>query len=225
MKSESTPDLSFADKYDLAHAREYFEKHETGFARRLSTWRERAMARRALKIAGEPKSVLDIPCGTGRFWNVLAEKKDRIIYASDLNVPMIEMARTGRPPEIVARVKTFPASAFEIPQPAGFVESVFCIRLIHHMQDSAHRLALLRELSRVASRTVIISLWLDGNYKAWRWKLRQRKRKTRNRFVVSRPVIEREFSSCGLKILGRVDFLKFYSMWTTYALEKIRVAL
>ena len=48
---------------DSEHARRYFEKHNSGFWRRLSNWREIDMARKALVIAGRPRSVLDLPCG------------------------------------------------------------------------------------------------------------------------------------------------------------------
>jgi ubiquinone/menaquinone biosynthesis C-methylase UbiE len=217
----ATPSLPFASKYTEWRALQYFQKHETGLSRRLSNLREIAMAREALEMAGDPQSVLDIPCGTGRFWALLAERPDRTIYAADLNQPMIDTAVRMRPGELVARVETFRASAFEIPQPNDFVESVFCMRLIHHMTESAHRVALIRELTRVASDTVIISLWVDGNYKAWRWRVRERRRPHRNRFLISRQVIEDEFTWNGLRILGRVDFLRFYSMWTTYVLQKI----
>lgn len=58
---DSRPHYEFSEKYDSEHAREYFEKHNTGFFRRLSTWREVGMARKALVMAGRPQSVLDLP--------------------------------------------------------------------------------------------------------------------------------------------------------------------
>ena len=61
-------ELEFSGKYNAEHSRRYFYKHNQGLGRRFSNWCEQAMARKALKIAGNPKSVLDIPCGTGRFW-------------------------------------------------------------------------------------------------------------------------------------------------------------
>jgi ubiquinone/menaquinone biosynthesis C-methylase UbiE len=218
--ARTIPDLSFARKYTASHAQRYYEKHQAGLGRRFSNWREVATARYALKLAGHPKSVLDIPCGTGRFWPLLAEKKDRVIYAADLNEPMLETARRLRPPQLVGRVQTFQASAFEVPRPDNFVESVFCMRLLHHMQHGEHRLRLLKELARVASATVIISLWVDGNYKAWRWHVKNRRKGHRNRFLVPRRVVETEFAESGLRIAARVDFLRFYSMWTTYVLRK-----
>lgn len=216
----ASPELAFSKKYTPEHARQYFEKHQTGLRRRLTTWRENALARRALAIAGEPSTVLDIPCGTGRFWPLLAERPGRRIFAADLNPGMLETARQMRPPELVARVELFEASAFSIPRPDGFVEAVVCIRLLHHIQDPEHRVLMLKELARVASGTVIVSLWLDGNYQAWRWHRKARTKPAKNRFPVERRVIEDEFARCGLRVAARLDFLPFVSMWTTYVLNK-----
>jgi SAM-dependent methyltransferase len=218
--ANACPNLAFASKYTETHALNYFRKHETGLGRRLSNSREIAMARQALKIAGNPKSVLDIPCGAGRFWPLLAEQPERVIHAADLNQPMIDTALRMRSPELVSGVTTFRASAFDIPRPDGFVESVFCMRLLHHIADPAHRLDLLKELARVASSTLIISLWVDGNYKAWRWHVRERRRPHHNRFLIPRRVVEEEFKRSSLRINGHVDFLRYYSMWTTYVLQK-----
>jgi len=83
------------------------------------------------------------------------------------------------------------------------------------------RLAILREFKRVSSSTIVISLWVDGNYRAMRQQRRPvRPGPSRDRYVISRSVIEHEFGECGLNIVGRVDFLKYYSMWAAYVLKK-----
>jgi SAM-dependent methyltransferase len=214
-------ELTFSQKYDAAHAQRYFEKHQRGFWRRLNTWREAGMARRALIVAGRPQSVLDLPSGTARFWNLLAEEPQRKIFAADLNRSMFETGLRNRPKEITSRVEAFEASAFSIPKPDNFVECVFSIRLMHHIEKAEDRLKILREFKRVSSSTIIISLWIDGNYRAMK---RQRRPVSRgpssDRFVIPRSVIEDEFKQCGLSVLGRVDFLKYYSMWAAYVLKK-----
>src|SRR5258705_534305 len=110
-------ELEFSKKYDAEHAQRYFDKHRSGFWRRLNTWRERGMARRALEIAGHPATVLDLPCGTGRFWPMLAERPERKIYAADLNEAMFRTGLKSRPAELTRRVEAFKASAFSIPKP------------------------------------------------------------------------------------------------------------
>ena len=86
---------------------------------------------------------------------------------------------------------------------------------------------ILREFHRVTRDTVILSLWVDGNYKAWkRRQLEQRRAKegqagqNQNRFVVRRADIESEFEQAGFRILGHKDFFPGYAMWRTYVLRK-----
>ena len=64
MQSNKAPvRLAFSDKYDDAHAAQYFAKHQDSLARRLSHWRDVQLARKALAQAGAPRQVLDLPCG------------------------------------------------------------------------------------------------------------------------------------------------------------------
>ncbi len=226
MKSATDkPEYEFSEKYNETHAKKYFDKHESGgFWRSLSNFREHQIVRKALKIAGDPKTLLDMPCGTGRFWDVLVEDPDRIIHVSDNSQDMINAGLKYRPEEIVKRIKSsFQGSAFDLPVEDNFVENVFCIRLIHHIGDHDDRLKLLTELQRVTSSTVIISLWVDGNFKAWKRKRHEAKRKKhnyQNRFVIPVKTIEDEFKQAGFEIIDHLDFIPYHSMWRTYVLKK-----
>jgi ubiquinone/menaquinone biosynthesis C-methylase UbiE len=220
-------ELDFSRKYDWTHAQQYLRKHQDGLVRRLSHWREEQLARRALRLAGEPLAVLDLPCGAGRFWPMLCEKPDRIVLAADHSGDMIATARAAQPAEVVARVNTFRTSAFAIDVDANAVDCVFCIRLLHHVESAGHRLAILREFHRISRDTAIVSLWVDGNYKAWKRRRLECRRaaegrasQNQNRFIVVKPVIEREFSQAGFRVLGRLDFLPGYAMWRIYVLRK-----
>src|SRR5437868_8243050 len=101
------------------------------------------------------------------------------------------------------------------------------MRLFHHIADSARRLEILREFHRVSRDTVIISLWVDGNFKSWRRKrLEQRRRLATpgqvrgNRFLVGRDQIEAEFRESGFNIVKHHDFIPGYAMWRVYVLRK-----
>jgi len=215
--------LSFSDKYDETHARSYFAKHQDGFWRRLSNWRDQAIAKKALKLAGNPNSVLDMPCGTGRFWDLLAADKNREIIACDYSQDMIDIGLRFRDPATTRRIKTIQSSAFALDLADEAVDNIFCIRLLHHIGRQDDRLTILRELHRVTRSTVIISLWVDGNVKAWRRKKLESKRAQReyqNRFVLRQADIEREFGLAGFNIIASLDFLPKYAMWRTYVLEK-----
>jgi len=221
--NDSNISLEFSNKYDSKHSLEYYKKHKDSIGRRLSNRREHSMAGKALAIAGNPATVLDLPCGAGRFWPLLCKKRDRTIFASDYSLSMITTAKQLHDPFFTRRIQSFQASAFSISLKADSVDSIFCMRLLHHIVKKDHRLALLKEFHRVTKDTVCISLWVDGNYKAWkreRLELKRDRKGYKNRFVANRREIESEFREVGYNILGLIDFAKYYSMWRIYVLRK-----
>jgi len=214
--------LPFSDKYTDAHSREYFEKHHR---KKLSDRLEHRMAARALALAGNPASVLDLPCGTGRFWSMLAADPQRELFAADYSPAMLELAEKQREPGVVRRFRLLQCSAFAITLPDNSVDCIFSIRLMHHIGESDKRIAMLREFHRVTRDAVVVSLWIDGNYKAWRRrrleeKRRQEEEKSDNRFIVPRMQFERECRAAGFAIVGHVDFLPHVFMWRAYVLRK-----
>jgi SAM-dependent methyltransferase len=205
----------------------YVEPGEQGLARRLSLWRDAQLARHALRDAGEPGLVLDLPAGNGRFWPVLAEHGNRVILAADPSADMLELAESRSPDSVRKRIRTFQSSAFNIELSANAVDCIFCMRLFHHVADSERRRAILEEFHRVTRDTAIVALWVDGNVKAWRRKRQEHTRVDaqgrpllRNRFVVCRTDIEAEFADAGFRIVGHHDFLPGYAMWRVYVLRK-----
>lgn len=220
-------ELEFSRKYDRDHAQQYLQKHQDNSARRLSHWRDEQLARKALHMAGDPGLVLDLPCGAGRFWPLLGEKPNRVIIGADNSADMLKTACAAQPAEIVKRVRPLQTSAFDIDLPDNAVDSIFCMRLMHHVGQAEHRLALLREFQRVTRDSVIVSLWVDGNFKAWKRKRLDRKRHAKNgqdsyqnRFVLPAATVEAEFEQAGFRIQERLDFLPFYAMWRVYLLRK-----
>lgn len=225
--SKASIKLAFSEKYDQEHAQQYLEKHQTGLARKLSNYRDQQLARRALALADQPNLVLDLPSGAGRFWSTLAEQPNRIILAADNSADMLATAMASQPKHITEHVRTLQTSAFDINLPDSSVDSIFCMRLLHHIEQPEHRLALLKEFHRTTRDSVIISLWVDGNYKAWRRKALERRRlredpsyKNSNRFVINQDRVEREFIQAGFNIQTHLDFLPGYSMWRVYVLRK-----
>lgn len=219
MSDKTAPNLEFSEKYDDAQAEKYFQKHQDGFMRNQSNRREIRMAEKALRMAGSPDTVLDLPSGAGRFWEMLLKQDGRKLYAADYNQPMIDAALKHRPPELTSKVETFQCSAFDIPKPDNFVKSVFCMRLLHHIGEPKDRVAILKEFSRVASETVVFTLWVDGNMQARRRKkveARRTHKKYRNRFVVPAKQIEQDIADAGMTVIGHIDFMPMVSMWRTY---------
>lgn len=214
--------LPFSDKYTDDHSQQYFEKHHR---KKLSDRMEHRMAERALALAGKPASVLDLPCGTGRFWSLLAADPQRELLAADYSQAMLDIAAKVRDPAVARRFRLLQCSAFDITLPDNSVDCVFSIRLMHHIGESTNRVALLKEFRRVTRDTIVLSLWVDGNYKAWRRRKLEEKRrqggeKSDNRFIVPSAQFEQECRDAGLVIVGHVDFLPRVFMWRTYVLRK-----
>ena len=220
-------ELEFSDKYTREHAERYFKKHSTGLRRRMSTWREVQIARKALHMAGDPNLVLDLPCGAGRFWSMRAEKQNGVIIGADNSADMGAVACKQQPAEVVARVKPMQTSAFAIDLPDNAVDSIFSMRLIHHIGQPKDRALMLKEFHRVSRDSVLISLWVDGNYKAWK-KSRGRKRLDvaadgsayQNRFVIPAKTIEAEFREAGFIVQDHLDYIPMWAMWRIYILRK-----
>lgn len=219
--------LEFSEKYDQSHALRYLRKHRTGLARRLSNLRDQQLARYALALVGEPGLVLDLPCGAGRFWPLLAEKPNRVIIGADNSQDMIDTACANQPQDVVRRVKPLCTSAFDIALPDNAVDSIFSMRLLHHIGDATHRMTLLREFHRVTRDSVIVSLWVDGNLKGWKRKRAEKRRAPQhaeqgyqNRFVLPRATVEAEFRSAGFRVQKHLDFLPYHAMWRVYLLRK-----
>ena len=142
---------------------------------------------------------------------------------ADNSEAMIETACAAQPPEVVARVRPLQTSAFAIDLPDNAVDSIFCMRLLHHIGEAEHRQTILREFERVTRDSVIISLWVDGNFKAWKRKRAERRRGQegyQNRFVLPAVTVEKEFEAAGFRIQEQLDFIPLYAMWRVYVLRK-----
>lgn len=101
------------------------------------------------------------------------------------------------------------------------------MRLLHHIGEAEHRMALLWEFQRVTRDSVIVSLWVDGNFKAWKRKRMERKRLSeggqegyQNRFVLPAATVEEEFRQAGFRVQEHLDFFPLYAMWRVYVLRK-----
>jgi ubiquinone/menaquinone biosynthesis C-methylase UbiE len=215
--------LEVTKRYDEKLSKLYFEKHKHGFSHRLSNWLEQRMAARALVMAGEPKSVLDLPCGAGRFWELLARVPERQLMAADYSQDMIDTALNFQPPHIAKRFKTFQTSVFDINLPEAAVDCIFCMRLLHHMNKEEIRAKMFHEFHRVTRDSVCVSLWVNGNFQAWRRRRSQNHHQTsqyRPRFLSDHSQIEPEFRQSGFNIIGYVDLFPGFSMWRTYVLKR-----
>ncbi len=140
----------------MDHARTYEDKR---FASRSRMRRldgiEQNFARRVFEKAGPHPRVLDLPCGSGRFFDVFRDA-DRLIMA-DLSESMLKVVAERY--QLPSHVQLLQADVTQIPLPDRSVDLCFCMRLFHHLPSDAIRIAALRELARVSVKCVALSFY------------------------------------------------------------------
>ncbi|MDT4809448.1 Methyltransferase domain protein [compost metagenome] len=220
-------ELDSAHSCDRQQAEPSRHEPRNGLVGRLASRREERLALHALRIAGEPNLILDLPCGSGRFLPLLTRHANRLVLAADESAERLALAIAGQREESAQRIRALHTSALSIDLGENAVDAIFCMRFLHQMETADSRLAVLREFHRVTRDTLIVSLWVDGNYQAWRrTRLERRGTSTatadgrQNRFVVRRAQIEDEFRSVGFHTLSHLDLLPGIAMWRVYVLRK-----
>jgi ubiquinone/menaquinone biosynthesis C-methylase UbiE len=101
--------------------------------------------------------VLDIPCGTGRFAPIYRAGKFQVI-GRDISDDMLTEARRRCQGWNIGI-----GNVLEINLPDAAVDVAVCIRLLNMLNEDETAQAL-RELQRVASRAVIVTLRIGGEF-------------------------------------------------------------
>src|SRR5687767_3905479 len=121
--------------------------------------RKWAAIQKALSLTTGVRTILDLPCGTGRFTGALARHGYEIV-GSDISLEMLGKAKSvvgkemadGQQLSIRGYVQ---ANAEHLPLRNDSLDCVVCIRFMMHV-DPAHRVNMLREFARVSRRWVIV---------------------------------------------------------------------
>lgn len=135
---------------DKAKAEKYAKRFESGSHRRIDAREQRAVAKIFDGLEG-CRSVLDVPCGAGRFAASLG--KGRLLIETDVSHEMVTIAcrKNGH-----AGVQS---DAAHLPFGDGAVDCVFSNRLLHHILQREERAMFLREFHRVSRRWVVVTFF------------------------------------------------------------------
>jgi ubiquinone/menaquinone biosynthesis C-methylase UbiE len=138
-----------AERYRGKTAREYDERRSW-----KPKWKaEDRVISAMLKPMAVGRKVLDIPCGTGRFFPLYALKQFRVT-AMDINEDMLAQARAKGPFE---GVEIRRGNIFAIDLPDNAVELALAIRIVNLIKPPDMQKAL-KELQRVASSEIIFNV-------------------------------------------------------------------
>jgi SAM-dependent methyltransferase len=145
---------------DSAVAAEYEARRFASPLARLKHRNDEALVLALLGRAGEVRSVLDLPCGTGRLFPALGAAGYRVTGA-DVALEMLRAGRATRPEERVPLVR---ADALRLPFQTGAFDAVVVQRFLFHLEREALG-GVLRELARVARTAVIGQVRMRGTAK------------------------------------------------------------
>jgi ubiquinone/menaquinone biosynthesis C-methylase UbiE len=140
---------SVADDYDF-HRFSSPERQK----RNVRKW---AAIRKALSLTTGVRTILDLPCGTGRFTGGLAREGYEVI-GSDISLEMLKKAASVDQPEAGKRpvaLGYLQANAEHLPLRSDSLDCVVSIRFMMHV-DPVTRVRMLREFHRVSRRWVIV---------------------------------------------------------------------
>ena len=195
---------------DEAVARDY-DFHRFG-----STERARRNARKwqaisqALSRTTDIRSVLDLPCGTGRFTGHLGDAGYDVVGA-DISTAMMREARSrleGR-----RGLHGFlRADAERLPLADRSVDCVMSIRFLHHI-DPPTRVVVLRELARVSRRWLVLDFRHKHSYRYMNLRLRAALGFPSRRGMpqVSRRQLTAELGAAGIRVVTIVPVARFFS--------------
>ncbi len=144
--------------HDRFAEREQAERYRNRFYkgwRRLTHRLEQRALDQLLGFLGRMPTAMDVACGPGRFAVTLASHCDRLLQ-TDFSYHMLNLSREDHPLE-GHKTFYFLADARHLPLHDETVDALFCHRFLNHIHDPQDRINILRELTRVTKRYVIVS--------------------------------------------------------------------
>jgi SAM-dependent methyltransferase len=169
MKRPGKSDPSRPREDGYGYKREFYRSSQVAedydFHRFSTPERQKRNARKwaaicaALREATGVRTILDLPCGTGRFTGALAREGFEIV-GSDISLEMLQKAATVESPRQAGSdrlaIRGFvQANAEALPLRNDSLDCVVCIRFMMHV-DPATRVRMLREFARVSRRWVVV---------------------------------------------------------------------
>ncbi|MHC4662128.1 MAG: class I SAM-dependent methyltransferase [Planctomycetota bacterium] len=183
---------------DAKRVSDYAEKRYRGqLQRRLSKWELAIVSRILRRIGAEDAAILDIPCGYGRFAE-LVRREGADLLAADISRDMVLKTAS-----VFGGGKFLVADAAAIPLADGSVDGTITVRLLQHLSDRDIRVRIMSELGRVAGKFVIVSFYdRDGLHSLQRL-VKKKSRRTRKHIeFLTRFQFLSEAGQAGLEIDG-----------------------
>jgi len=179
---------------------------------------DKDFARTLFGIIGNNGSVLDIPCGTGRFFDVFSKAKQLVMIDRDPSMLEVLQERniTGN------NVQLIEGDITSIPINANSVDLCFSMRLFHHIDSEEILSQIVNELSRVSKRYVAFSFY---NKNCWRYYSRKIRGKKPTGNYYSFGLISKLAQQTGLKLIQKKPKVNLLEQQCLVLFEKIESSI
>ncbi len=183
-------------KLESYRSTEVARTYDKRWAGKIGARRDGRKARALRKALAElnPRTLLDAPCGTGRFSEWLHQAFE--YTGLDLSPAMLVEAR-----QKVPNAHFMSGDMAKLPFADNRFDASICIRMLHLVRDSELRIQFLRELNRVSRVGVVIDFRHRHTFRIWgrriRYKLGLRDHPPSN---PSMSQIHDEISAAGLTV-------------------------
>ena len=162
--------------------------------------RKWAAIQKALAFTSGVKTIVDLPCGTGRFTGHLARAGYQVV-GSDISIEMMQQAAKLPAVQHANIAGYVRADAEALPFAAKSVDALMSIRFLFHVDPETRR-RMLREFGRVSRRWVIADYRHKYSIRYGVWRLSRALGLTKRPFErVSVKSMKAEFEDAGLRVL------------------------
>lgn len=178
---------------------------------------------RFFEIIGPINSVIDIPCGAGRFQKTLSKytyKITQVDYSSQM-LCKAEENMSDYLPQVFHKANFVRASIFDLPFNNNTFDVVLAMRIYHHFDCEEERIEILRELRRISKNWIIISFFNARCYQQIRRRLKKKLGKKCHRYAITIQQFKKELSTASLELVKLYSNARFISHQTV-ALVKIK---
>jgi SAM-dependent methyltransferase len=195
-------------------AASYATKYDRELHKRISSYFERRVVRRALAITGARNAtVIDVPCGAGRLTPLLLPVSARLV-SCDYSPAMLRQFRRAH------REPCFVGSAFDLPFAERSFDLVFSARLSHHIASDERRADYLREIMRISAGWVIVTIFDRNSLKNRLRELSRRFSGKRSKHTFARADLERIARGSGFTVAAGLPLSRLASGHVFYVLRR-----
>src|SRR5690349_9935784 len=226
-KQPSRDDVSKPKAHGYAYKKQFYQSSEVAAdydehrfrtpKRQRRNARKWAAIQKALAKTTGVKTIVDLPCGTGRFTGHLARAGYQVI-GSDISMEMMQQAARLESVQHANIAGYVRADAEALPFAAKSVDAIMSIRFLFHVDPQTRR-RMLREFGRVSRRWIIADYRHKYSVRYGVWKLSRLLGLTKRPFErVSVKSMKAEFEDAGLRVLKIIAVRRWLSdKWVVLA--------